>query len=126
MYAPTTRTRTDADQRWLAVCRADEVPLDGGACVRVAERRIAIFRYASREQWFATDNRCPHRGSEVLAQGRLADVSGEPSVVCPMHQSAFALTDGRCVSGGEGGVRTYPVAVGDGIVRIAVDLEVEP
>ncbi|MBK7976854.1 MAG: nitrite reductase (NAD(P)H) small subunit [Deltaproteobacteria bacterium] len=64
------------------------------ARARWPSRRIAIFRYASREQWFATDNRCPHRGSEVLAQGRLADVSGEPSVVCPMHQSAFALTDG--------------------------------
>lgn len=124
MYAPTTRTRSD--ERWLAVCRADDVPLDGGACVRVADRRIAIFRYASRERWFATDNRCPHRGSEVLASGRLEDANGEPSVVCPMHSSAFALTDGRCVSGGERGVRTYPIAVGDGIVRIAVDLEYEP
>lgn len=112
--------------RWIAVCRAEDVPADGGACVLVGNRQIAIFHYARREQWFATDNRCPHWGEMVLARGLLGDQDGEPKVACPMHKRTFALIDGRCLSGDVTGIRTYPIEVGDGIVRIAVDLDCEP
>ncbi len=111
---------------WLAVCHVDDVPADGGACVMVGERQIAIFRFARRGAWYAVDNRCPHWGEMVLWRGLLGEQGGEPKVACPMHKRTFALADGRCLSGGVGGVRTYPIEVADGIVRIALDVDPEP
>ena len=124
--APTLESPVRPGAGWLAVCRVEDVPADGGACVMVGERQIAIFHFARRGAWYAIDNRCPHWGEMVLWRGLLGEQDGEPKVACPMHKRTFALGDGRCLSGGASSVRTYPIEVGDGIVRIAVHLGSEP
>ena len=44
------------------------------------------------DQYYATDNRCPHMGGN-LSQGKLQGTI----VTCPKHSSQFDLKDGRVV-----------------------------
>jgi nitrite reductase (NADH) small subunit len=75
---------------------------------------VALFNLGS--EYVAVDNRCPHR------QGPLADgiVAGK-AVFCPLHAWKVSLETGQVVSGGQGGVKTYPVKVVDQQVYIAFD-----
>ena len=56
---------------------------------------------------------CPHKGGP-LADG-LAD---DRVVVCPLHSHTFDICTGTEVSGGGMAVRSYPVEVVDGTIRI--------
>jgi len=53
-------------------------------------REILLAR--ADDQYYATDNRCPHMGGN-LSQGKLEGTV----VTCPMHNSQFDLKDGRVV-----------------------------
>ena len=46
---------------WHLACRVEDVPDDGGSCVLIEGRQIAIFHFKRIGQWYATDNLCPHR-----------------------------------------------------------------
>ena len=53
-------------------------------------REILVARVG--DNYYAADNRCPHRGGK-LSQGKLEGTV----VTCPLHGSQFDLTDGRVV-----------------------------
>jgi nitrite reductase (NADH) large subunit len=88
-----------------------DVPLEGGIAARYGETQIAIFRFASRGEWYATQNLCPHKRAMVLARGILGDQGGTPKVACPMHKKTFDLATGRCLSGEDLELETFPVQV---------------
>jgi NAD(P)H-dependent nitrite reductase small subunit len=104
---------------WIAVCRASDVPEDGGACVLYRGMQIAIFHLASRGEWYAVQNRCPHWNELVLWRGMTGESNGEPKVACPMHKRSFSLRTGACLSQDVESIRTFPVRVDpDGSVWI--------
>lgn len=109
------------EPRWIRVCSAADVPPNGGTAVRIDGRQIAVYHFARLNRWFATDNRCPHWGEDVLARGLLGEAAGEPKVVCPMHKRAFSLETGACLAGDVGAVDVYPVEVRDGDVYLYYD-----
>jgi nitrite reductase (NADH) small subunit len=113
---------------WFAACRADDVPADGGVCVKYKEQQIALFRFERRNEWFACQNMCPHRQQMAISRGMLGSVNGEPKVACPFHKKTFSLIDGRCMNGDEGFViNTYPVKVENDLVYINVHaIEITP
>jgi NAD(P)H-dependent nitrite reductase small subunit len=85
-----------------------------------------VFNFASRGEWYAVQNRCPHRGDAVLARGIIGDEKGTPKVACPLHKKTFALDDGRCLSGDAGPVETFAVEIRDGWVHVELPpLEVD-
>ncbi len=56
----------------------------------VAGREILLAR--AGDDFYATDNRCPHMG------GKLSEGTLEKTIVtCPVHHSQFDLTDGHVV-----------------------------
>jgi nitrite reductase (NADH) small subunit len=63
---------------------------------------IAVFRTRSGAV-FASQASCPHRGGP-LADGLL----GAASVVCPLHEKVFDLTNGTC-SDGSCTIAVYPI-----------------
>jgi NAD(P)H-dependent nitrite reductase small subunit len=120
--SPAHEQRHDSgeSERWVRVAAVTDVPRDGGTVVRHGDRQIAVFNFASRGAWYATQNLCPHRREMVLARGIVGDRSGTPTVACPLHKNTFALTTGAGLSDPALSVETFPVEVrGDSVwVRV--------
>jgi len=89
------RGKLPTEWKWLYMVDEVDVPRDSGISVGHGGIKIAIFNFHSLGGWYATQNRCPHKGEEVLSQGLLeCDGSGaNPTVVCPMHKRVFQLDD---------------------------------
>jgi nitrite reductase (NADH) small subunit len=106
--------------KWMAACRVEDVPGDGGACVLLEGEQIAIFYFSRRDEWYATENRCPHKQQMVLSRGMIGSAGPdcEPKVACPFHKKTFSLRSGECLSGEDYRVRTYPVKVKNGKVYV--------
>jgi len=105
---------------WHLACHVADVPDNGGACVLIEDRQIALFNYARRGEWYATDNACPHRQQTALARGMIGSQGDEPKVACPFHKKTFSLETGHCLTDSEYRIRTYPVLVDGGLVYIGL------
>lgn len=111
---------------WFFACKTSDVPTNGGVCVKYKEEQIALFYFARRNEWYATQNLCPHRRQMALSRGMTGTVKDEPKVACPFHKKTFSLKDGRCLSDeAECALTTYPVKIVDDKVYIGVDAVVE-
>jgi nitrite reductase/ring-hydroxylating ferredoxin subunit len=92
------------------VAMASQVDENGGLCVEVAGKRIALFKIGGRI--YAMDDACTHAGgslSEGSIQGR--------EVECPLHGARFDLQTGQATAPpASEDVATYPVRLrGDAI-----------
>ena len=105
-------------KRWVPLVEADAVPRDGGIAVKYGKVQLALFNFASRGQWYATQNMCPHKQDMVLARGIIGDHEGKPKVACPQHKKTFALDTGECLSGEPLRIGTFAVQVNRGIVYV--------
>ena len=101
---------------WVAVGRADDVPLLEGRSVQFGAQRVAIFRLP--DGWAAIEHRCPHEGGP-LADGIVADAC----VTCPLHGWRFDLRTGAR-QGGDGAVRAYAVRERDGLLELRAEDDV--
>lgn len=102
---------------WVRVGKVEDFPVNGGAAVRYGYAQIAVFRFDSRGEWYATQNMCPHKKEFVLSRGMIGDLKGTPKVACPLHKKTFSLETGACLSGEDYSIRTYPVKVeGDDVL----------
>src|SRR3954453_19176844 len=109
---------------WFAACTTADVPENGGVCVKYKDDQIALFNFARRGEWYATQNLCPHRMQMALSRGMIGSQDGEPKVACPFHKKAFSLMDGHCMNGDDcDRIKTYPVKVEGGKVYIGVPAE---
>jgi nitrite reductase (NADH) small subunit len=108
--------------KWMAACRVEDVPGDGGACVLLNGEQIAIFYFSRRDEWYATENRCPHKQQMALSRGMTGSAGPdcEPKVACPFHKKTFSLRTGECLSGDDYQIRTYPVKVKNGRVYVGI------
>jgi NAD(P)H-dependent nitrite reductase small subunit len=117
--APAAKLRLPLVQRrWTPLARAEDVPAEGGIAVRYGNVQLALFNFASRGQFYATQNMCPHRQDMVLARGIIGDQAGTPKVACPLHKKTFALDGGQCLSGDALEIATFPAKVEDGLVYV--------
>jgi len=74
-----------------------------------------------RGTFFAVDNECPHRGG-FLGEGDINPDWSEWALECPLHGSVFDVRSGEVLNPPAAtGIRTYPVEVDRGAVRISVD-----
>ncbi|MFN8436734.1 MAG: nitrite reductase small subunit NirD [Cytophagales bacterium] len=107
---------------WVKVCKTDAVPENGGACAKVEGKEIAIFNFTLTNEWFATDNLCPHKQQMVLSRGIIGSQGEdcEPKVACPFHKKTFSLKSGECLSGDNYKISTYPIKVEDGFIFLKV------
>ncbi len=103
---------------WTLACYVEDVPDNGGACVKLHDEQIAIFHFTRRGEWFATQNMCPHRRQMVLSRGMIGSQGDEPKVACPFHKKTFSLQTGECLSGDECSIKTYPIKTENGKVFI--------
>jgi len=112
--APQTNT-------WFAACRTEDVPDNGGVCVKYKDNQIALFHFTRKNEWYATQNECPHRQQMALSRGMIGTQGDEPKIACPFHKKTFSLQTGECLSGDECSIKTYAVKVEAGQVYIKVE-----
>lgn len=100
---------------WVEVASAAEVTRAG--MMEAEARGAAILLYDVGGTIHATAAVCPHH-SAWFSQGGM---DGE-FVDCPRHQGRFHIPTGRQVRGPEcADLRTYPVEVSEGRVRVGID-----
>lgn len=101
----------ERELEWIGVGKVWDFPHDGGATIKYGGTQIAVFNFASRGEWYATQNMCPHRREFVLSHGMLGDRNGKPKVACPVHKKTFSLETGEYLSGEDYSLRVFPVKV---------------
>lgn len=116
----TQTTQDTKTMQWINVCTIEDVPENGGACVEIDGKQIAIYYFTRRNEWYATDNECPHKKQMALSRGMIGDAAGEPKVACPFHKKTFSLQTGACLSGEDYEIKTYPVKVEGNAVFISI------
>mmetsp|Transcript_23799 Transcript_23799/g.40953 ORF Transcript_23799/g.40953 Transcript_23799/m.40953 type:complete len:131 (+) Transcript_23799:153-545(+) len=99
--------------QYIKVCRVDDIPENGGRCVYIDKKSVALFK--SKGNVYALENKCSHAG-RPLDGGDIEDLQVE----CPFHKWKFDLETGRCTYGGGKFVKSYPVKVEDGNVHISL------
>jgi nitrite reductase (NADH) large subunit len=110
---PAPSLPPEQEWKWTRLAKVSEFPKDGGRAVRHGDTQIAIFHFARRDEWYATQNVCPHKRDAVLARGLLGSQDGEPKVACPMHKKTFSLLTGKGLSDSQYQIATFPVEVRD-------------
>jgi nitrite reductase (NADH) large subunit len=96
---------------FVRVAAVREIPEDGGIAIKYGDMQLAIFHFAARGEWYATQNACPHTQTMVLARGILGDERGVPKVACPLHKKTFDLRSGACLSNDAPAIATFPVRI---------------
>ncbi len=97
---------------WIEIGTLDDIPRLGARVVQTQGGDIAVFR-TEDDRVFAIDDKCPHKGGP-LSQG----IVHGAKVACPLHNWSINLEDGVAVAPDEGRVKTYPVRVEDGTLRL--------
>jgi nitrite reductase (NADH) large subunit len=128
--APAVRDRRHLPlihTQWVKVANVTDVPAEGGIAIKYGPAQIALYNFASRGEWYACQNQCPHMADMVLARGLIGDQAGQPKVACPQHKKTFSLKTGECLSGDQLKVRTFPVKIeGDGVfLELPSEAEIE-
>ena len=118
----TEQTATETQVlTWFPACFTDDVPENEGVCVKYKDEQIAVFNFSRRNEWFATQNLCPHRKQMALSRGMIGSQADEPKVACPFHKKTFSLRTGECLNGEECAIKTYPIKICDGKVFIGIE-----
>ena len=95
---------------FVKVAQKSDIPQDGGKCVELEDRQIAIFQVDG--EYYAIDNICPHQGGP-LDEGDLDDTT----VTCPWHGWEYNVTNGENLDDPDVKQDTYAVKVdGDDIL----------
>lgn len=113
---------TAIDIQWVEAAPVSEFDSDGGKAVMINEKQIAVYYFKDQNEWYATDNKCPHRGQQALSRGMVGSEEDEPKVACPFHKKSFSLKSGKCLSGEEYTINTYLVKVEGEKVFIGVKI----
>jgi nitrite reductase (NADH) large subunit len=96
---------------WVLVGKTWNFPTDGGATIKYGKTQIAVFNFASRGEWYATQNMCPHQREFVLSRGLLGDLGDKPKVACPVHKKTFSLETGKGLSDRDFSIQVFPVKI---------------
>ncbi|WP_075590427.1 nitrite reductase small subunit NirD [Labilibacter marinus] len=107
--------------KWIEVAPLSEFEVDGGKAVIIEGKQIAVYYFQDRDEWYATDNECPHQKQQALSRGMIGSDGDEPKVACPFHKKSFSLKSGKCLSGEDYEINTYPVKVEGDLVYIGLD-----
>jgi nitrite reductase/ring-hydroxylating ferredoxin subunit len=108
------------------VCREDDLPVGGMKALRIEGTGVIVYRLD--DGYYATQSSCTHMFAP-LSRGKVVDGC---QVQCPLHRARFDIRTGEVVEWanfppgvqllnalrGEKALKTYPVSIVKGEVRI--------
>ena len=104
-----------AHGQYVAVARADEI--EPGTARRVEVNGVGIAVVNCNGRFYAVDDICSHALAS-LSEGEVWE--DECTIECPLHGSSFSLETGQPLTlPAVTPVKTYPVVVENGEVRVA-------
>jgi len=106
---------------WFKAAPVGKFPENGGACVKIEDKQIAVFNFSSEGKWYASQNVCPHKMEMVMSRGMIGEDCGTPKIACPLHKKTFSLETGENLNGEEYSIAVYPVKIEDGFVYIGLN-----
>lgn len=113
----TSSTIDQESTEWVSVGSVDDFPKNGGATIKYGKVQIAVFRFEKRNEWYASQQMCPHKKAFVLSRGILGDEAGTPKIACPLHKKTFSLHDGKSLNDEQYRIDVFPVkVVGDEVL----------
>jgi len=86
--------------RWHRAVEAGSLSSGRGRAAQLDGRWIAVVQ--DGDEYFATDDACPHQGAP-LSEGIVL----HGLVICPWHSWAFDVRSGRCARAPHVGIATY-------------------
>jgi nitrite reductase (NADH) small subunit len=111
--------------------READFPPGSHRVVQAGRAAIGVFNVGG--QLHALPNVCPHQFGPLCAGGvggttacnaetgwKLAWIREGEIVTCPWHGLEFEIATGRCLANPRLRVRTYPVTVEDGVVKVTL------
>jgi len=105
---------SDSAQRFVRICRRDDIKDGHGKAFRVGSLDLAIFQ--SEGKFFASCDICSHE-HEFLSEGWLEGTHIE----CPRHGAMFDLRTGAAISlPATEPIEVYPLEVRDGEIWVGV------
>ena len=106
--------------QWVDVGSTSDFLPDLGRTVKYGESQLAVFHVAGTDEYYATQNVCPHKKDMVLSRGLVGDQSGTPKVACPLHKKTFDLRTGAGLNDPDYRVQTFKARAEGG--RVLVEL----
>jgi nitrite reductase/ring-hydroxylating ferredoxin subunit len=104
---------------FVEVARVEDVPAGTAVVIELGAFQLALVNVDG--SFFVVDNECPHRGG-FLGEGELNADWNEWAIECPLHGSVFDLRTGEVLNPpASTPVRTYPVEVQGGAIRVSTD-----
>jgi nitrite reductase/ring-hydroxylating ferredoxin subunit len=103
----------NSESNFVRVADLKDVAEGTPKAVRAEGRSIALFRH--QENFYATDNQCPHMGYP-LTRGRVRN----GVLTCDWHGWSYDMRGGGCFTGGCDDLDTFPVEVRDDGIYIDV------
>ena len=90
---------TTSDQNWVTVCAIDDLLANVGACAKIQDKQVAIFKVAEqgKTSLYAIDNHDPFSQANVLSRGIVGDLKGRDVVASPIYKHHFDLNTGECL-----------------------------
>lgn len=120
---PTTAGTTSP--AWVPVCRVSDLVPERGAAALVAGEQVALVLLVDGRV-LAVQNLDPFSGAHVMSRGIVGSRGDAPTLASPMYKQVFDLRDGTCLEragyspvAGDADLRTWDVAVVDGVVHVA-------
>jgi len=101
---------------WKKAIKTDQLKPGNRGCVKFGDTQIGLFHFED-DRWYAVQNRCPHKGQNVISRGIIGDAAQEPVVACALHKNKFSLVSGKCLTAELPALVTYPVKIeGDDVL----------
>ena len=90
---------TSSDQNWVTVCAIDDLLANVGACAKIQDKQVAIFKVAEqgKTSLYAIDNHDPFSQANVRSRGIVGDLKGRDVVASPIYKHHFDLNTGECL-----------------------------
>ena len=103
---------------FVAVAKVEDVPPGTATVVTVKDKQLALVNVDGT--LYAIDNECTHRGG-YLGEGEINPDWSEWAIECPLHASVFDVRTGETLNPpATEPVRTYPVEVDAGVVKVSI------
>jgi nitrite reductase (NADH) small subunit len=103
---------------WTAVCPTSWAEPERGVSALIDGEQVAIFR-THDGSLFATGNRDPIAGSNVMSRGIVGTRGDIPTVASPLHKQVYDLRTGECLDVPGVSLPTMAVRCRDGLIEVA-------